>query len=540
MKLLLWVGVIFLVVSTSLLGSAASARDHRKPIIELWFGRNNTVRLPLVWGRAPSTAAQKALDRKLSDPLVFGFDVITALSDRRIRREFAPGIATRFKEFMVARDQNGIWLHKAYESYPDGWDSAMDFASMSIVAFGLYHALGDERYLRDGEALIAQMIRPIHEGGANHGTPKTACWFSEYAWPWMKSGDETFVLNGAMFALLSLETYAKLDPKNQAFKAALDCHVKSLGEMRSRFVYADGAWGRYMLHPSAPLHTHYAIFEISEFDALYAISGRQIYADMAQERRDRFARNFHVYRKDGKFFFSVLGVPHPTIPDIYQTKLIFRDKRGKVVGHFSTLELKGESRYFLRGDLPETASTFDLIAFSSSDSIRLIERGEFAKPALLSKRDIVATSIQPNRDMRPAEMEGCYIVDAHHNEADQGRLNIEFAPVALSDFNLFALDVDIDRPANWGIGLTTREGRHLFRYLDIPKDGGRKIIPISRLGFADQGKPDDLVVSATIYLYTKDEKPYRFCLRRLPVFAGYYAFGEYVSDQGFHRLVIRE
>jgi len=46
--------------------------------------------------------------------------------------------------------------------------------------------------------------------------------------------------------------------------------------------------------------------------------------------------------------------------------------------------------------------------------------------------------------------------------------------VVLSDFNLFALDVDIDRPANWEIGLTTQEGRQLFRYLDIPKKAGAR------------------------------------------------------------------
>src|SRR5690606_13545193 len=126
------------------------------------------------------------------------------------------------------RNEAGFWPHDTHDPFPAGWYSAMDFASMALGALALYDALQDGRFLAAGHELIRQMIAPVSQGGTNHRTSRATCWFSEYAWTGMSEQDETFVLNGAMLAMLALETYAKLEPGNRPYRDALDCHLASL------------------------------------------------------------------------------------------------------------------------------------------------------------------------------------------------------------------------------------------------------------------------------------------------------------------------
>lgn len=510
--------------------------EPRQTVQDAWFGADATVRLPLTWALDPASSAAKLSTGGVDDPLLLGMEVVSALTARTVPDTTTDVAAKAWRNMMARRNDVGIWDHDAYDSYPDGWYSAMDFASMALAAFALGEASGDGQFIAEGRDLIHQMIRPVREGGTDHETDAAKCWFSEYAWPDMKAADEAYVLNGAMLAMLALETYAALDPRDDALGGALQCHLASIEAIAPEYVTPDGEWGRYMLQPPTPLHTHYLIYEVNEFDALYRLTGRQLYRDLATERRSRFAQHFKVFRRGDLFTFSRLGPPHPTIPDIYGTRLLFRDIFGSVV---ATADSKdggaGPGAFFMTGPLPSGAVSYDLLAYSGESQIIIVRHGEFSVAD--GEPEHLPYDEKPILDLAPDEE--CYRASPELSDANAGRLILTFEqPLPASKFNLFLLDIETVAGLSWGIGLNTAD-RELFRYVDTPHDG-RNLVPISRFGFSDPGMKDEMVESATIYIYTDAIKgAVPFCLRRILSLENYSQLSFIAQRDGAGLLTLR-
>lgn len=505
-------------------------------------------RLPLTWSLDADSSLRKLGRETFDDPLIFGMNVVAALAEPSVSGdgEAVGMIADRFDGFMQQRNEHGYWHHAAYNDFPEGWYSGMDFASMAMAALALHEATDDPRFLQTGTGLISQMIRPVEEGGVNHHTSRAKCWLGEYVWPSMTEAGQDFVLNGAVLALLALEIYVQIDADNAEFKGVRDCTLKSMQELMPAYFYADGSWGRYKLNPAAPNMTHYVIYEINEFDALFSVTRNEYYRQQAEARRDLMKRNFKVFRDGDEFFFTQLGAPHPFTPDIYQTRIVFKDKAGgTVLGAVDTFDFPLKDRLFMRGPVSADARVFDLHAFSGESSILVVRDGELVSPS--QQQIALSPEVEPALDLVAGSGQ-CYVIepermiapdDPSYSQNDQGRLYLKFEPVPIENFEIFTIDVAGPEAVTWSIGLHTTDGRELFRYLDRHEDGSRRIVPLSRLGFEDPGSAGDMISGATIYLYTDGmEGQLPFCFHGLQLYPDYFAFGQ-AAVASYDRLQLR-
>jgi hypothetical protein len=515
-------------------GLHAASSDE---VIEAWFGSDDTVRKPLIWKREPAVATRNILDGRFIDPVTAGRNIVAALSAPGIGGKAKRAIAEQFDSFLKTRNENGYWPYPAQGRFPDGWYSNTDFASMALASLALYNAVGGKRYLLQGKELVEQMIRPVSEHGANHATKKAACWLGGVIWPGIADGEQTYILDNALLGIMALETYAAIFPED-GFNRELDCYLDDLQRISSAFVYDDDSWERHMLNPATPLMTRQFISEINQLDALYDLSKRTIYRNLAASRRERFARHFKVFRDGDRFFFSRLGPPHLAFVDAYQTRLVFRDRYGTEIETVdSGLYRPEEANVFMRGPLPSGAEMVDIMAYDGATSTQLVERQRLVAPAGQPPKRVAYTATS-QFDMRADG--GCFLADPEHSDRNYGRIVLTFdQPVPVPELNLFALDVDVPAQTSWQMVLTMASGKEVRRTVDKPHEG-RNLVLLSRLGFSDPGAANDSVVGFKIQINTHAiTDPARICLNGVSTFADSFAMAEMVRTEGFDYLLLR-
>jgi len=489
---------------------------------------DSVVMLPYIYGYDPDDSLNRVKNDNISDPLIFGGRVLSALASKKVagNSKSLKIVKDRFLSFMRTRDDTlGYWPHQAYEDFPAGWYSGMDFSGIALAAQALYESTRDEEYKRIAITLMEQLIRPVDAGGAMHSTEISSCWIGEFVWPGMTREHETYVLNGFLYSLQTLAIFSKIYPDNANFVNALKCAEDGYKSSADRFVFSDQSWLYYMLHNKTTNQPHYVIFETMQFDALHRLTNSEFYAREADIRRNIFGRSYKVFKKDGKFLFSLLGDPHPTRPDIYHTILMFRDAAGKLTGTADRVDFKGS--YFMRGDLPPNTESVSIIQKSRSQVFTMYT-GPLVTPADDSPEAAAFTEetfalIEKSDEGWLATGESRLI------------LNLDRA-VPAERFRLFALDLRITRGANWGIGLWDPDGNEVFRYLPPPNLSERSLVPISSLGFTRPETIGKRIKSVVLYFYPKEPASIR--INGLHFFPDYYAFSEWAKDVGESSILI--
>lgn len=480
---------------------------------------NNAVLFPFVWGRDASSSLGK-LGGPVDDALLAGMFIMSALQDPKTRSESIASIEAAFDRLMADQLPTGYWHNAAYHPFPEGWYSGMEFASVALAAMTLSEATGNSSYDDIAVELLDQMILPLDEGGVLVDTSKTSCWLSEYAWTGMSETDESYVLNGALFALQALLIGRDRFPGRAEYAAKYQCALDGIKAIAPLYVYEDRLWGYYMLQRPIPLHTHYLIFETVQFDALYEMTGDEFFAEQATRRRSLFADHFPVVTDGESYLFSQLGAPHPFISDIYATKLEFLDARGEIVGSADTVNAQSlEERYFMRGDLPEGAEIVRMTAYSGAQAIELFERPLKQRSGLLAPTSVGMAGVEAYLDAALVEdgvtVDPAIISDpASPPDAGanaQGRISLTFEkPVPKADMAYFALRFETDTPLVWAIGLYDETGAEAYRYLPADENVGQRVLPLSTLGFDDYDELGD-VSRVVIYFYTHTSPdPIRF------------------------------
>lgn len=204
---------------------------------------------------------------------------------------------------------------------PPGWWSGMDLAAFPLLLVGLWQDTQDEATLALARRMLDIATQPVAEGGIVWRNGE-GCWFSEYAWDGMSAEEEYFVLNGHLHALQSLLMLSRA-LGDEALARLYSCGLVGTKAYADRFLKAGDPWAQYMLTPTTINQTHYVIFEMMQFDALYELTGETFYQEQAKLRRALLQRYFPLQlhmgttNKDRSLFLSAIGAPHPYSVDTY-------------------------------------------------------------------------------------------------------------------------------------------------------------------------------------------------------------------------------
>ncbi len=96
---------------------------------------------------------------------------------------------------------------------PLGWVSGMGNGKAMEVLIKAHEMTGDQKYLMTAEALLQSFYVEVENGGVTYKTMQDGWWYEECAYP---LGKESRILNGMMYATLSIYEYWKYTDSSQA------------------------------------------------------------------------------------------------------------------------------------------------------------------------------------------------------------------------------------------------------------------------------------------------------------------------------------
>lgn len=283
----------------------------------------------------------------------------------------------------------------------EGWVSAMDAPILAFAAYLAYEKVGEEKYQQYVEDLIPYLVAPTTEHGYVLKLSEDAWWPLEYAWTDVTEETAWYVLNGSLFGMVALQALAILTEDTRLTelceKAATAYALKLDG-----FDYPNGQWCYYELLSSSgvknPNRQQKLLIEIRALEALFHMTGKEVYQDAYQRRQGMLKANLPVYateNEDGTVTVSLLraAAPHPYLIDIYPTVLELLDQDGSVVE-----TLYANSKYYMDNwileDVPATVTSYRLYSqcnvkelgpyFLFEGPIQYLEPEEAAVPEPLS------------------------------------------------------------------------------------------------------------------------------------------------------------
>ncbi|MBV5330817.1 MAG: hypothetical protein JZU65_24825 [Chlorobium sp.] len=202
-----------------------------------------------------------------------------------------------------------------------GWWSGMDLTAFPLYLVGVWQDTKNEQMLTMAQQMLTMATKAVSEGGIVWRNEK-GCWFSEYAWNGMGAEEEFFVLNGHLHALQSIFMLAKA-LRDEDLENLYTCGLAATKAYARDFLKKDDPWALYMLSPPTINQTHYVIFEIMQFDALYSLTGEDFYHQEAALRRSLLKRYFPLFlvsespSLSRSLFLSAIAAPHPYSIDTY-------------------------------------------------------------------------------------------------------------------------------------------------------------------------------------------------------------------------------
>lgn len=243
----------------------------------------------------------------------------------------------------------GYLPRPAYEGLEEGWVSAMDAPFLAVTAWLAYERFGDEIYRQYVEDLIPYLVATPEEHGFVLHLSDEAWWPLEYAWPDVTAETAWYVLNGSLFGMVSLQALAVVTQDERLMELCTKA-VAGYQLLQGEFIYPNEQWTYYALNSVSgdknPNRKDKLLIEMTCAQALYTMTGKQVYLDIYTQRQEQLKAVFPVYAidyGDGTATVSLLraAAPHPYTIDIYPTVLELLDENGNLVD-----TLYADTRYY--------------------------------------------------------------------------------------------------------------------------------------------------------------------------------------------------
>lgn len=192
--------------------------------------------------------------RKQFNPLAAATKAITDLEKNNIDCSFV--IADTLIQIAELNDwilpYNFEWnLYKIKKP----WSSAMAQGRFIELLISLHQKTSNPKYLNVAEHVFRSMIRSIDQGGTLD-INENGFWLEEFA---SQSGDKSYVLNGNMFAIISLIKYYKYVP-NEKVLTVIDKAIHRLENEIS--VYDNKGYSYYDRFQKEPAYYHQIHYQL--------------------------------------------------------------------------------------------------------------------------------------------------------------------------------------------------------------------------------------------------------------------------------------
>ena len=265
--------------------------------------------------------------------------MVSALNDKE--NEITPGILQCMENIRDTFHRNGKFPRPEYKQFSYGWVSSMDAPVIMLASQMLYEKTNDLKWKEFVDELVEYIVLPVEKGGYNlyYSTKKgeKAVWPLEYADKNSTEINSQFVLNGSLTGYLSTKIVADI----RRDKILLDyCEKVKLAykDKFTEFHYEKYPWTYYMLNPKKVIPPHYIIFEVELLSAISKIDQDKIFEEELNFRRDALKSVLGLqFRESGEGIEWIIRracAPHPYLIDIYASKIVFYDKKNKVLSSY--------------------------------------------------------------------------------------------------------------------------------------------------------------------------------------------------------------
>lgn len=403
------------------------------------------------------------------------------------------------------------WRYKyAYGTIPAKWWSGMEGLNAPLTMYLAYQLTGDDRYKAAALSTAKLYLRPVADGGIiwREGN---SCWLSEYSWDGMIPSQEYHVLNGHLYALLSLYLLAHAS-KDAELMADYACSRAGTQEYAAKYYRSNDDWTFYQITPPVINQAHYLIFEVTLFDALFTATGDKFYKEQADHRRTIFASLFPVeLERVGSGFqalVSSIGAPSPYDPDNYGFRLTCTVAGKQVVGVHSAFDMNEPlyKRLVFALPLDGIPSECDY-EYTRADVARLLFRQTSFEQVDANYKSLSGT---PEISLDAVKRVGAEVTidpsfktvknqNSYLNE--EARLTFALG-TKLGKRDMIALSIASSADLSTGAILTDDNGKTAGRYLTPLKANCDNLVFINRVGFSNEEKLDSTIASVALRLYT--------------------------------------
>jgi hypothetical protein len=467
----------------------------------------------LVLGLSFSAGAEQSGSWNLKSPAQFNWS-----SERRMDKGIAKGdplIATwaAWTEFAISGNLDhakanadkivSTWnlgetkklIYKyQYNSLAPGWWSSMDSLFFPLFLLQVYGDNEDEIDL--AREMVDRALKSPVEGGSLWPDEGDGCFFSEYSWPTINSGEEYYVMNGHLFSLTALKLIADRFPHHPNYANAFECAVRGTKSRAGQF-FDENGWPLYQLVPRTINMPHYVLYESMQFGDLWEATGDQFFLEQQRARQRALEERYPVYLvsrgKERVLFFSGVGAPHPYSPDLFLNSVVCFDKRSRRID-LKAINTDGlpKSRFLVSEKISSKIKRCDVYATTSGGVTALI----FSTSKIQEITDQAARELQ----FSSAGMFDAVAInsDSHEFLIDpsrryskedessyldvEGRLVISIPGVILEKARMFAIELQSDVEVQIGLILWQND-KAIARYYRPLLNSRQNIVIALPLGF---------------------------------------------------------
>lgn len=248
--------------------------------------------LPEEWARLYDIDENGVVRIYKEEEKTYFYDVVT-ISQLALAnfKKYVDTSEPRYKDAFLA---NSSYLKSHYQTrsedeiaYPyefshgrlkPGWYSAMAQGQVISTLVLEYKLTREPSLLEHVRKVKNFMLRSMEDGGTLTKTPEGGLWLEEYAVP-----PADFVLNGAIFALVSLYDYLSVIPDDPQVKEILPQLLTSM--KASVPLYDTGRWVIYDRKHGYKINSRYMEIHVLQMYQMYQVTGDPFYLDTYERWR---------------------------------------------------------------------------------------------------------------------------------------------------------------------------------------------------------------------------------------------------------------
>ena len=262
--------------------------------------------------------------------------------------------------------------HKAFS-----WWSGMANSSIALASLVSFQAFNDTIYLEYARKSLRGVYLDIDNLGSGIQLGDSLWWFLEYAQDSSDVENSYFVLNGFLYALLTVRIF-DLVANDEYLSYIYKCGKNSLKEKRDDFFFENDEWTYYMANPRTIEPPHYSIFDFRLLSALSLLDEDEFFRGELDRRRIILNKNYPLEKVNDEngisLFYSCVGPPNPYEVDVYPILFKFNDREDVLLTPLDrSLRLKQRAFARLNGILNTTK--VQLFSIDNGDTADLGVKG---------------------------------------------------------------------------------------------------------------------------------------------------------------------